>query len=216
MGGGGGVRMGGGFSRGGGSYGGGGYYRGGVRIGVGGGWKGYGSWGGSYGVRRSYGIGFGYGPSWYRYSGPRYPYLTRYYSPYTYYPYFYSSFGLSPYYYYDWYMAPSYSAYYPSTYVSNYTQPPPVTYVTPAPSYGGSTGRDQYGQRREPSGEPVTYLIAFADGRVESCAAYWVEGRTLHYVTRDHAMKEAPLETVDRRHSEKLNSDRQITFRLPN
>ncbi len=77
-------------------------------------------------------------------------------------------------------------------------------------------GRDQFGQRRESNGEPVSYLIAFRNGNVESCVAYWVEGRTLHYVTRDHAMKETSLETVDRDYSERLNRERQVSFRLPN
>ena len=53
-------------------------------------------------------------------------------------------------------------------------------------------------------------------GNVESCVAYRVEGRTLHYGTRDHAMRQAPSESVDRDYSQQLNRERQVTFRLPN
>jgi hypothetical protein len=210
---------GGGFSRGGGSF----SRGGGVRFSVGGS-RGYGYGFGStgYGYGRGYGGGgFGYGASWYRYPGGRYPYLVRSYRPYGYYPYFYSSFGLSPYYYNDWYMAPAVSSYYPapssysSVYVPspNYVEraaPPPVDYRTNA------GGRDEFGQRRQSSGEPVTYLLAFSGNTVESCVAYWVEGRTLHYVTRDHAMREVPVDTLDREYSVKLNRERQVEFRLPN
>ena len=218
---------GGGFSRGGG--GGGGFSRGGgVRYGGGGGGYratvrsynyGYGGRSSAFGYRGNTGIGFGYGPSWYRYPTHRNPYLVRSYRYSSYYPYFYSSIGLSPYYYNNWYTPPV-ATYYPSSYATTYvapsteyveTAPVSPTYVRPAEG-----GRDQFGQRREPNGDPVTYLIAFRNGNVESCVAYWVEGRTLHYVTRDHAMKETSLETVDRDYSERLNRERQVSFRLPN
>ncbi len=224
--GGGGRVGGGGFSRGGGGgvhIGGGG--GGGGRVG-GGGSRGYsygfGSGRASYGYRRGgAAVGFGYGPSWYRYPGARNPYIVRSYRPYAYYPYFYSSFGVSPYYYNDWnYTDPSAGSYYPAPTYSSVYVPPAPTYAEPVPPPVGyraeSGGRDEFGQRREPSGEPVTYLIAFRGNTVESCVAYWVEGRTLHYVTRDHAMREAPLETLDREYSEKINRERHVAFRLPN
>ncbi len=214
---------GGGFSRGGGGgrggIGGGGFNRGGgggFHFGVGGGGYrtigrggyGYGGRSWSYGYRRNTGIGFGYGPSWYRYRSL------------SYYPYFYSSIGFSPYYYNDYYYAaPSVAAYYPSSYATTYVAPVrEYVEAAPAPAYvrPASGGRDQFGQRREPNGDPVTYLIAFRNGTVESCVAYWVEGRTLHYVTRDHAMKETSLENVDRDYSDQLNRERQVAFRLPN
>ena len=225
---------GGGFSRGGGggfSHGGGGGYS---RGSVGGGYRvggsvgvrsygGYGYGGHSYGgYRGNYrvGVGYGHGSSWYRYPGRSYYY--RSYSPYSYYPYFYASFGLSPYYY-SSYFAPSYGAYYPYSY---YGYAPQSTYVQPAPSYSYAPppqtyvapqgGRDEYGQRRDPSGEPTTYLLAFRNNNVETCVTYWVEGATLHYVTRDHVMREAPLESVDREQSQQLNRERQVNFRLPN
>jgi hypothetical protein len=208
---------GGGFSRGGGGFsrGGGGFSRGGIGGGFrGGGSAGIRSYGGYRGNYRV-GVGFGYGNSWYRYPGRSY--YSRGYYPYSFYPYFYSSFGLSPYFY-SSYFAPSYGAYYPYSYDYGYT--PQATYVQPAPSYSYAPppqgGRDEYGQRRAPSGEPTTYLIAFRNNNVETCVAYWVEGQTLHYVTRDHAMREAPIESVDREYSQQLNRERQVNFRLPN
>ena len=209
---------GGGFSRGGGGgvhFGGGGGYRTGVR-----GNFGYGNSSSYFGFRRNTGVGFGYGPSWYRYPAHRYPYLVRSYGYSSYYPYFYSSIGLSPYYYNDYsYAAPSVTtSYYPSSYATTYVAPAREYVETAPPAYvrPAEGGRDQFGQRRESNGDPVTYLIAFRNGSVESCVAYWVEGRTLHYVNRDHAMKETSLETVDRDYSEKLNRERQVAFRLPN
>ena len=220
---------GGGFSRGGGvrmgGGGGGGHYRGGGgSVGVS---RGYSYGGGSrvsssYGYRGgSFGAGFGYGPSWYRYPSFRSHYVSRYYRPYnSYYPYDYSSFGLSPYYYSNWYLGSAAASYYSPApaytsapaYVANYES----TYVG-TPTYSGEGGRDEFGQQRSrPSGEPATYLIAFTNGNVEPCVAYWVEGRTLHYVTRDHAMREVPLESVDRNYSDRLNRERQVAFRLPN
>jgi len=201
---------------------------GGIRIGGGGGYR-IGGIGGSrgysyYGNFSSYGRryrSFGYGPSWYRYPAGRFPYLARSYRSYGYYPYFYTSFALSPYYYNDWYWTPNVYSYYTypaSTSYYTYTNSAPATYVAPRPAYvpPAAGGRDQFGQRQESvSGEPVTYLIATRGGSVESCVAYWVEGRTLHYVTRDHAMHETPLESVDREYSEQLNRERQVTFRLP-
>jgi len=190
-----------------------GFSGGGFRVGVGGGhWgsRGFSSssfgYGGfrsyNYGYRRSLGVGFGYGPSWYRYPAGRFPYLIRSYRPYAYYPYFYTSFGVSPYYYDNWYLAP----------------PPVTAYYYNAPRayvYSGSA-RDEYGQLRDKrSGETIVYSIAFQDGHVEDCVAYWVEGETLHYVTRDHAMHEVPLGSVDRSYSERLNRERQVDFRLP-
>ena len=207
---------GGGFSRGGGGgrggIGGGGFNRGGGggyrTIGRGGFGYGYGGRSSSYGYRRNIGIGFGYGPSWY-------PYRSL-----SYYPYFYSSIGLSPYYYNDYYYtAPSVAAYYPSSYATTYVAPVrEYVEAPPAPAFvrPAAGGRDQFGQRREPNGDPVTYLIAFRNGTVESCVAYWVESRTLHYVTRDHAMKESLLENLDRDYSATLNRERQVAFRLPN
>jgi hypothetical protein len=80
---------------------------------------------------------------------------------------------------------------------------------------------DQYGQEVQPaapstpaSGSPI-YLIAMKDQAIRAAAAYWVDGRTLHYVTLQHEEKQVPLESVDRGLSLQLNRERRVAFQLP-
>ena len=80
--------------------------------------------------------------------------------------------------------------------------------------------RDEYGQelRRPgsaPDSDPPIYLIAFRDRSIFAAEAYWAEGGTLHYVTQEHEQKQAPLNTVDRDLSDKLNRERRVAFSLP-
>jgi len=205
--GGGGFRGGGGFS-GGGFRGGGGYAGGGFRGGYGGGGfrGGYGGYG--YGFNRGYGYrGYGYGwgyPYWglgfglgYGYGG--YPYD---YYPYDYYGSPYASYG------YGYNTSPNVQVIYPpqtagATYVQRAT---PVTHTY-----------DEYGQEVGSSasnGSPI-YLIAFQDHTIRAAASYWVDGRTLHYVTLEHEEKQVPLDSVDRGLSTQLNGERHVQFRLP-
>lgn len=209
-GGGGGARGGGsgGGMRGGGggvSHGGGGVIRGGG----GGGVRGGGSFHGGGGVSHRpvfRGGGFGYN----RFSRfGVYPY---------YYPYFYGGYGYG---YYDPYFSSSYSTspdYYPNAdyynqppVVMNYGYPPEPPPVEDAPQpmlreYPQSPAPRKY--------DDQLYLIAFKDSTIRAVMAYWVEGATLHYVTLDKSQKEAPLASVDRDLSERLNQERNVTFRL--
>lgn len=67
---------------------------------------------------------------------------------------------------------------------------------------------------RDPD-EPTIYLLAFKDQKVVPALAYWVEGETLHYITRQHAMNVISLSLVDRDFSMKLNRERNVEFKLP-
>jgi hypothetical protein len=71
---------------------------------------------------------------------------------------------------------------------------------------------DEYGRAR---GGDIMYLIAFKDGVIRAAIAYWADGNILHYVTRDHQEKTAPLEGVDRSFSDRLNRDQRVPFHLP-
>jgi hypothetical protein len=62
---------------------------------------------------------------------------------------------------------------------------------------------------------PTTFLIAFKDNVVRMANQYWVSGRTLYYVTTDHERMTAPVNTVDRLLSKRLNSERNVAFVLP-
>lgn len=63
--------------------------------------------------------------------------------------------------------------------------------------------------------QPPLYLIALHDGVIRAVLAYWVDGATLHYVSMDHEQKQAPLSSVDRDLSDRLNRERNVTFALP-
>jgi hypothetical protein len=210
--GGGGHGGGGGFQGGGtgGFRGGGGISTGGFRGGYGG--IGYGR-GLSYGYGRTTYRGYGYGPAIYGWGGG-----LGYYSPYY-------GYWDDPYY---------------STYTSGYAPPveynpsPNVTVIYPAapqaqqPVYDAPVrpmmrSYDQYGQEVDPSsaagpsnsnGSP-RYLIAMKDQTIRAAAAYWADGRTLHYITLQHEEKQAPLDSVDRGLSLQLNRERRVAFQLP-
>lgn len=66
-----------------------------------------------------------------------------------------------------------------------------------------------------PNQAPVIYLIAFKDGSIRSASAYWAEENTLHYITTEHRRERAPLDSVDRDLSRRLNRERNIDFQLP-
>ena len=61
----------------------------------------------------------------------------------------------------------------------------------------------------------TTYLIAFKDSVVRLADQYWVSGNTLYYVTTDHVKMTAPLYSVDRALSARLNSEQAVWFFLP-
>lgn len=66
------------------------------------------------------------------------------------------------------------------------------------------------------SNEPALYLIAFNDHNIKPAVAYWTEKNTLRYVTMDHEIKTAPLSSIDRDLSMRLNDERGVPFTLPN
>jgi hypothetical protein len=211
--GGGGVRGGGGFTgggfRGGGGFGNGGF-RGGVGLRGGIGFRGgyYGGYYGGYGWPY-YGVGLGYWPYDYGYD---YGYGTPYFD-YNYQPYYDNTYSTG-YSYPAYQTAPNVTAVYPP-------QSTTMVYQTPRPAMHEY---DQYGQEIQPqgatggggtmAGSPI-YLIAFSDKSIRAAAAYWVNGQTLHYVTLEHEEKQAPLSSVDRDMSARLNRERRVQFQLP-
>ena len=76
---------------------------------------------------------------------------------------------------------------------------------------GPSTQAAPQAQKYE---EPL-YLLAMRDGTIRAVLAYWADGPSVHYVTMDHEQKQAPLTSIDRALSERLNRERNVTFRLP-
>jgi hypothetical protein len=66
-----------------------------------------------------------------------------------------------------------------------------------------------------PAAEAPVYLIAFKDNTIYAALAYWVEGDTLHYVTNRNTHNQVSLDLIDRELSTRLNSEREVEFRLP-
>jgi hypothetical protein len=213
------------------------------RIGIGGGGRGgfvtrgggftnRGGWGGGV-VRGGFGGVYrgGYGFRGYARSYPRYGWSYRnygWYGGYGWYPgyygglgfgYGYISSGWDPYYYYSY--PPYYYDYGYSRPAVYYTNPSPsVVVVNESRTYEDRpyTVRSESDTETQPAAEtyrPTIYSIAFTDHRIVQVIAYWVKDGTLHYVTREHEMKQVPLTEVDRRFSEQINRDKRVEFRLP-
>lgn len=70
-------------------------------------------------------------------------------------------------------------------------------------------------QQAQASGQATVYLIAFKDHSIVQALGYWMEGSTLHYVTVDHDLNQVSLNLIDRDLSQRLNSERNVEFRLP-
>ncbi len=62
---------------------------------------------------------------------------------------------------------------------------------------------------------PTIYLIAMKDKSIFATVAYWVDGETLNYVTREGSLNHASLGLVDRDFSKQLNDERHVEFKLP-
>ena len=61
----------------------------------------------------------------------------------------------------------------------------------------------------------ISYLIAFNDSVIRVADQYWVDGKTIYYVTTDHQRMTAPVNSVDRALSKRLNSEQNVAFDLP-
>jgi hypothetical protein len=97
--------------------------------------------------------------------------------------------------------------------VSNQGPPPePAVQPPPAPAVWNAA---RPAQAQSQKYEDQLFLVAMRDGTIHAVVAYWVDGMTVHYVTMDHEQKQTPLASVDRTLSERLNRERNVTFRLP-
>jgi hypothetical protein len=95
--------------------------------------------------------------------------------------------------------------------ISNQTPPPPVfVQPPPAPAVWDSGPAAQASKYQD-----TLFLLAMNDGTIRAVLAYWVDGATVHYVTMDHEQKQTPLSSLDHGLSERLNRERNVTFRLP-
>jgi hypothetical protein len=63
--------------------------------------------------------------------------------------------------------------------------------------------------------EPTIFLIALTDRSVVAAIAYWADGDTLNWVSRDAKQNHLSLALVDRDFSKQLNDERHVEFKLP-
>jgi hypothetical protein len=59
------------------------------------------------------------------------------------------------------------------------------------------------------------YLIAYRNHAVYSAIAYWVEDKTLHYVTTQNTHNQASLDLIDLELTKSLNQAHDVPFSIP-
>jgi hypothetical protein len=90
--------------------------------------------------------------------------------------------------------------------------PEPVTGI-----YQPNSQRPQPQDQSVDSAEPTPatyYLLAFKDHSVYSALAYWVEDKTLHYVTPQNSHNQVSLDLVDVDFTKQLNQDPTRPFSI--
>jgi hypothetical protein len=92
--------------------------------------------------------------------------------------------------------------------------PPPVQTQSVILIESPALRRAEFDERYAPARQ-ITYLIAFKDSVIRVADQYWVSGNTLHFVTTDHEQMTAPVSSVDRTLSKRLNSEQDVAFYLP-
>ncbi len=95
--------------------------------------------------------------------------------------------------------------------VSNQTPLPPALIQGPPAPAAWDSGPTAQSQKYQ----DTLFLLAMNDGTIRAVLAYWVDGATVHYVTMDHEQKQAPLSSLDRSLSQRLNRERNVAFSLP-
>lgn len=80
----------------------------------------------------------------------------------------------------------------------------------PLPAPGDNTD-----QNALPDDQPTIFLIALTDHTVLAAIAYWTDGDTLNWVSRDAKQNHISLSLVDRDFSKQLNDERHVDFHLP-
>ena len=83
---------------------------------------------------------------------------------------------------------------------------------TPLPEPAAANATDENGLKDD---QPTIFLIALTDHTVVAAIAYWVEGDTLNWVSRDAKQNRMSLSLVDRDFSKQLNDERHVEFKLP-
>lgn len=93
---------------------------------------------------------------------------------------------------------------------------PPGPQAATAPEAGLRTGNDSNAQAPgDPIGTPQNYyLIAYKNHAVYTAIAYWVEDKTLHYVTTQNTHNQASLDLIDLTLTKSLNQRNDVPFSI--
>lgn len=106
----------------------------------------------------------------------------------------------------------------PPVVINQYFGPPPQAPPEPVTGvYQPYSQRQQPQDQSDDSAEPTPtkyYLLAFKDHSVYSALAYWVEDKTLHYVTPQNSHNQASLDLVDVDFTKQLNQDKSRPFSI--
>jgi hypothetical protein len=89
---------------------------------------------------------------------------------------------------------------------SNVPLPAPGDYADQQPAVDDNGMKDD---------QPTIFLIALTDHTVVAAIAYWVDGDTLNWISRDAKQNHMSLSLVDRDFSKQLNDERHVPFSLP-
>ena len=90
---------------------------------------------------------------------------------------------------------------------------PPVPQEPITTFYQPASERPQTAEEDAPAPNKY-YLLAFKDHSIYSALAYWVEDKTLHYVTTLNTHNQASLDLVDVELTKQLNRDREVPFSI--
>ncbi len=89
---------------------------------------------------------------------------------------------------------------------------PSIVDFSNVPPAEPAANTDENGLRDD---QPTIFLIALTDHTVVAAIAYWVDGDTLNWVSRDAKQNHLSMSLVDRDFSKQLNDQRHIEFKLP-
>jgi hypothetical protein len=89
-----------------------------------------------------------------------------------------------------------------------------------APEAGLRRGNDTNDTNAQAPGDPLGtpqnyYLIAYKNHAVYTALAYWVEDKTLHYVTTQNTHNQASLDLIDLALTKSLNQHNDVPFSIP-
>jgi len=70
-------------------------------------------------------------------------------------------------------------------------------------------------QRQQEEPTATHYMLAFKDHSIYSAVAYWVDGDTIHYMVSGNLHKQAPISSIDRELTGRLNEGSGVEVKLP-